>query len=111
MSIKVDEDNWRKAILGLVMALAEIIRDAIQIQGMKRIEKGSLTDEEMERFGNALMELNNALEQIKEEQDIVKVVKQVRDGLDDFVDDAVDKIANPERWAEEFEKQVEKAGI
>ena len=115
MSIKVDEDNWRKAILGLVMALAEIIRDAIEIQGMKRMEKGSLTDEEMERFGNALMELNDALEQIKEEQDIVKVVKQVRDGLDDVVDDAVNKIANPERWANEltneFEKQVEKAGI
>ncbi|PIV69226.1 MAG: gas vesicle protein K [Euryarchaeota archaeon CG01_land_8_20_14_3_00_38_12] len=111
MSIKVDEDNWRKAILGLVLALAEIIRDAIQIQGMKRMEKGSLTDEEIERFGSALMELNNALEHIKKEQDIVKVVKQVRDGLDDVVDDAVNKIANPERWAEEFEKQVEKAGI
>ena len=115
MSIKVDEDNWRKAILGLVMALAEIIRDAIQIQGMKRIEKGSLTDEEIERFGTALMELNDALEQIKKEQDIVSVVKQVRAGLDDVADDAVNKIANPERWANEltneFEKQVEKAGI
>ena len=111
MSIKVDEDNWRKAILGLVMALAEIIRDAIQIQGMKRIEKGSLTDEEIERFGTALMELNDALDQIKKEQDIVNVVKQVIGSLDDVVDAAVNKIVNPERWAKEFEKQVEKAGI
>jgi len=111
MSIKVDEDNWRKAILGLVLALAEIIRDAIQIQGMKRMEKGGLTDEEIERFGTALMELNDALDQIKKEQDIVNVVKQVIGSLDDVVDDAVNKIVNPERWAEEFVKQVEKAGI
>lgn len=110
MNIKVDENNWRKAVLGLVLALAEIIHDAIQIQGMKRMEKGSLTDEEIERFGNALMELNDALEQIKREQDIVKVVKQVRDSLDDAVDDAVNKIANPETWNREFEKQTEIQG-
>ncbi|MFA5772552.1 MAG: gas vesicle protein K [Thermoplasmata archaeon] len=111
MSIKIDEDNWRKAILGLVIGLAEIIRDAIQIQGIKRMEKGSLTDEEVERFGNALMELNDAIEQIKKEQDIVKVVKDLRDGLDNIVDDAVNKIVNPEKWAEEFEKQAKQAGI
>lgn len=111
MSIKIDEDNWRKAILGLVIGLAEIIRDAIQIQGIKRMEKGSLTDEEVERFGNALMELNDAIEQIKNEQDIVKVVKDLRDGLDNIVDDAVNKIVNPEKWAEEFEKQAKQAGI
>jgi len=111
MSIKVDEKSWRKAILGLVLALAEIIRDAVEIQGMKRMEKGSLTDEEMERFGSALMELNDALEQIKKEQGVTEVVAQLRNGLDDIVDDSVNKIANPERWCEEFEKQVEKIGI
>lgn len=111
MSIKIDEDNWRKAILGLVIGLAEVIRDAIQIQGIKRMEKGSLTDEEVERFGNALMELNDAIEQIKKQQDIVKVVKDLRDGLDNIVDDAVNKIVNPEKWAEEFEKQAKQAGI
>lgn len=104
MTIKIDENNWRKAILGLVIALAEIIKDTIQIQGMKRMEKGSLTDEEIERFGNALMELEAALDQIKKEQDIIDIVDSVRAGLDDVVDDAVDKIVNPERWAGEFEK-------
>ena len=39
------------------------------------------------------------------------VVKQVIGSLDDVVDAAVNKIVNPERWAKEFEKQVEKAGI
>jgi hypothetical protein len=111
MSIKIDENNWRKAILGLVIGLAEIIRDAIQIQGIKRMEKGRLTDEEIERFGNALMELNNAIEQIKKEQDIVKVVRDLRAGLDNIVDDAVNKIINPEKWAEEFEKQAKQSGV
>lgn len=109
--MKIDESNWKNAILGLVLALAEIIKDAIETQGLKRIEKGSLTEEEIERFGNALMELNDALEQIKKEQDIDDVVNSTREGLDDIVNDAVNKIVNFEKWTDEFEKVKYKQAI
>ena len=111
MNMKIDESNWKNAILGLVLALAEIIKDAIETQGLKRIEKGSLTEEEIERFGNALMELNDALEQIKKEQDIDDVVNSTREGLDDIVNDAVNKIVNFEKWTDEFEKVKYKQAI
>jgi uncharacterized Zn finger protein len=62
------------------------------------MEGGSLTEGEMERLGEALMDLDLAIEEIKEEQGIVESVKSVRDGLDEIVDDVLDRMVNPERW-------------
>jgi hypothetical protein len=102
MVIKIDENNLKQGVLGLVVALVEVIRDALKIQAIRRIESGTLTEVECERLGQALMELDIALEGIKQEQGISESVKSVRDGLDTLVDDVIDKIANPERWKEEI---------
>jgi hypothetical protein len=104
-TLDVDEDNLKHGLLGLVMALVEIIRDALRIQGFKRMENGDLTDEEVERLGEALMDLDVAIEEIKEEQGITDSVQAVRDGLDEIVDDVIDRMVNPERWREEADKQ------
>jgi hypothetical protein len=101
MAIDIKEDNLKHGVLGLVLALVEIIRDALKIQAFKRIESGILSEEECERLGQALMDLDIALEEIKEEQGITESVQAVRNGLDDIVDDVIDRIANPERWREE----------
>lgn len=103
MAIHIDEENLKSGVLGLVLALVEVIRDALKIQALKRMEGGSLTEEECERLGKALMELDLALEQIKEEQGVAEAVRAVRDGLDGIVDDVIDRIANPGRWAKETE--------
>jgi len=104
MVLKIDEDNLKHGILGLVLALVEIIRDALRLQAFKRMEGGSLTEEECERLGRALTDLDAAIEEIKEEQGITESVQSVREGLDSIVDDILDKFLNPERWAKEAEK-------
>jgi hypothetical protein len=43
---------------------------------------------------------------MKQEQGVQDTVKQVRDGLDDLVDDVLDQIINPERWKEAEEKVI-----
>jgi hypothetical protein len=101
MVIDIREANLKHGVLGLVIALVEIIRDALKIQALKRIDSGNLTDEECERLGQALMDLDIALEEIKIEQGITESVQAVRDGLDDIVDNVIDRILNPERWPEE----------
>lgn len=106
MPIDIDEDNLRAGVLGLVVAITEIVKDALKLQAVKRMEGGSLTNEEIERLGKALKELDTAINQIKEEQGITQTVYQVREGLDDLVDDVLDKILNPERWEEESKKQI-----
>jgi len=102
MAIDIREDNLKHGVLGLVLALVEIIRDALKIQALKRIESGILSEDECERLGQALMDLDLALEEIKEEQGVTESVRAVRDGLDEIVDDVIDRIANPERWQEEI---------
>jgi hypothetical protein len=107
--IDIDADNLKHGVLGLVIALVETIRDALKLQAFKRMEGGSLKEDEVERLGEALMDLDTAIEQIKEEQGITQSVQSVRDGLDNIVDDVLDKMINPERWGEEVgEKQMEK---
>jgi hypothetical protein len=103
MVLDIDEKSLKHGVLGLVIALVEVIRDALKLQAMKRMEGGSLTEEEMERLGEALMDLDIAIEEIKEEQGIAESVKSVRDGLDEIVDDVLDRMINPERWKEEVE--------
>lgn len=103
MAIEIDEHNLKHGVLGLVIALVEVIRDALRIQAFKRMESGILTEDESERLGEALMDLDIALEEIKEEQGITESVQAVRDGLDEIVNDVIDRIINPERWREKAE--------
>ena len=101
MALDIDEDNLKQGVLGLVIALVEIIRDVLKRQAVKRMESGVLSDEEIERLGKALMDLDTVIEEIKEEQGLTETVKSVIEGLDDLVDDVIQKMVNPERWKEE----------
>jgi hypothetical protein len=103
--VNVDEKNLKHAVLGLVIAIVEIIRDALRLQAFKRMEGGSLTEEEMERLGRALSDLDTAIEEIKEEQGVGESVNSVRDGLDRIVDEVIDKLVSPENWVEESEEK------
>ena len=105
MVLDIDEKSLKHGVLGLVIALVEVIRDALNLQAMKRMEGGSLTEEEVERLGQALMDLDTAIEEIKREQGIVESVRSVRDGLDEIVDDVLDRMINPKRWKEEAEQR------
>ena len=96
--IDIDEGNLKTGVLGLVLAVVEIVKDALKLQAVKRMEGGSLEDTEIERLGSALKDLDAAIESIKEEQGVGEAVKSVRDGLDNIVNDTVDKLINPTKW-------------
>jgi len=105
MPIDIDENNLKHGVLGLVLALVEIIKDALNLQAMKRMEGGTLSEQEVDRLGEALQDLDIAIDDIKREQGVTESVKSVRDGLDSIVDDVLDKIINPERWRKEAEEK------
>ena len=100
MVIEIDEDNLKQGLLGLVVALVEVIQEALVRQAIRRIEAGKLGPEEEARLGESLADLDEALENIKIENDIKDVVKSVTDGLTEVAD----VFLNPERWAEELKK-------
>ncbi|MFD5448099.1 gas vesicle protein K [Streptomyces sp. NPDC003470] len=101
MPLTVDEKSLKHGVLSLVVTLVEVIQEALDRQAMRRIDGGDLDPEEAERLADALLELDEAMEQIKEDHGIVTSVADLHRGLDDVVDDVVDKLINPQRWAEE----------
>ena len=105
MAVKVDEDNLREGLIGVVIAIVEIVRDTLELQVEKRIERGKLSAEQIERAGEALANLNEAIEDIKKRHGIGETADKVRVQLDNVVDDAVNKLVNPKEWAKEIGKQ------
>ncbi|MFD7703471.1 gas vesicle protein K [Streptomyces caelestis] len=101
MPLTVDEKSLKHGVLSLVVTLVEVIQEALDRQALRRIDGGDLSPEEAERLADALLELDEAMEQIKEDHGIVSSVADLHRGLDDVVDDVVDKLINPRRWAEE----------
>jgi hypothetical protein len=102
--VDIDEGNLKAGLLALVISLVEVIKDALKLQAFRRMEGGSLGEEEIDRLGRALADLDVALDQLKADQGIADAVQQVRDGLDELVDDVLDRFLNPQSWAEEAER-------
>jgi len=97
MAINLDEDNLKQGVLGLVIALVQIIRDALRIQAMKRMEGGGLTEDEIDRLGRTLMDMDEVIEDIIREQGLTETVRSIRNGLDSLVDDFLDQMIRPGR--------------
>jgi hypothetical protein len=93
--IDVDSENLKDGLLGLVIALVEIIRDALKLQAMRRMDNGRLNDEQIDKLGTALIKLDEAVEDIKQDQEISEAVDSTRSGLNEVINQAI----NPEKWA------------
>jgi len=48
-----------------VLTLIELIRKLIEKQAMRRIDGGSLTDDQIENLGETLFKLENKMEELK----------------------------------------------
>jgi hypothetical protein len=101
MPVEIDEDNLKSGLLGVIVALVEVIQEVLEREAIRRMESGKLNEAEIERLGQGLMELDAALEHIKVENSIEKTVKSIRSDLDKLVEETIDVIANPERWEQE----------
>lgn len=100
----MDEKNLKQGLLGLVVALVEIIQDLVERQAIRRIDGGRLDEDEIERLGKALIDLDEAIEKIKEDNDLEDVVDSVMGSLDDVADDLLNNFLNPKSWAEEVDE-------
>ncbi|MFZ5645046.1 MAG: gas vesicle protein GvpK [Bacillota bacterium] len=100
MHIDIKDSDLKQGVLGLVLALMDIIKDTLKIQAYRRMDGGSLSEEEIERLGLAIMDLEEALESIKLEQNLLDVVDGIKDGLDDVINEVVETL-NPVRWLED----------
>jgi hypothetical protein len=56
-----DPEEVRRAVLKLVLTLVELIRQLLERQAIRRMEAGTLSDEETESVGLALMRLQETV--------------------------------------------------
>lgn len=99
MALTVDETTLKNGLLTLVVTLVEVIQEALEGQAIRRLEGGDLTEEEQERLGQALLDLDEALASIKADHGLTASVADLRRGLDDLVGDLVGRFVDPERGA------------
>ncbi|MEO5895862.1 MAG: gas vesicle protein K [Vicinamibacterales bacterium] len=56
-----DPDEVRRSVLKLVLTLVEFVRQLLERQAIRRMEGGSMSDEETEAVGQALMRLEETI--------------------------------------------------
>ncbi len=95
MTIQVESDNLKEGLLGLVIALVEIIKEVLQKQAVYRLESNSLREEEAEKLGLAFMKLDETLVNIKKEHNLEKTANKIRADLDGLVDNSLKKLIDP----------------
>lgn len=64
--IDIDPKNVEKGLAKLVLTLVELIRKLLEKQATRRVEAGSLSDEEIERIGEALMNIEEKMKELKD---------------------------------------------
>lgn len=65
-----DPEDVRRSVLKLVLTLVELIRQLLERQAIRRMENGTLKDEETESVGLALMRLQETIQELAEQFDI-----------------------------------------
>jgi hypothetical protein len=63
-------EEVRRAVLKLVLTLVELIRQLLERQAIRRMEAGTLTDDETENVGLALMNLQDTIHDLAKQFDI-----------------------------------------
>jgi hypothetical protein len=62
--IEIDPDDVERGLAGLVLGLVEMLRQVLERQAVRRMERGTLSDEEIERVGLALMRLERKVREL-----------------------------------------------
>src|SRR5947209_18884533 len=65
--IDVDPEGIEQGLAQLVLTLIEFLRQVLERQAVRRMEGGSLSDEEVERVGLALMKLAEKIRELADQ--------------------------------------------
>ena len=64
MRWNADPDDVRRSVAQLVLTLVEFVRKLLERQAIRRMETGTLTDDQTEDIGRALMQLEETVRDI-----------------------------------------------
>ncbi len=65
--VNADPESVERGLAQLVLTLVELLRQLMERQALRKMEKGSLDDEQVERLGLTFMRLAERMEELKTE--------------------------------------------
>jgi hypothetical protein len=68
--VNADEKNVEKGLAQLVLTLIDLLRQLMERQAVRRMEGGTLTEEEVERLGRTFMLLEKRMAELKKSFDL-----------------------------------------
>ena len=66
MRFEAEHEDISRGLAQLVLTLIELLRHLMERQAIRRVEAGGLSDEQIERLGQALIALEQRMEELKE---------------------------------------------
>jgi hypothetical protein len=64
--INADPERVEQGLARLVLTVIELLRKVLEHQAIRRMDGGSLTEQEVERLGLALLKLSQRMDELKE---------------------------------------------
>ena len=117
ISVGGEEGGGADGVLALVVAVVEIVVEAMEREAVRRMDSGELTDEEIERLGAQLAALEEEIDRLKRETEVEEPVDDLRGQLDGLVGDALTSVqsgdlgtaAGPDQWFRTDREDAERA--
>src|SRR5437764_9636676 len=63
--VNADPEQVEKGLAQLVLTLVELLRQLMERQALRRMDNGTLTDEQIERLGDTFMKLEARMQELK----------------------------------------------
>jgi predicted RecB family endonuclease len=63
--ISADPEIVENGLAKLVLSIVELVRRLLEKQALRRMDAGTVSDEEVERLGSALMKLEEKMDELK----------------------------------------------
>jgi Gas vesicle protein K len=67
VSAQADREDVARGLAQLVLTLIELVRQLMERQAIRRVESGDLSDEQIDRLGEALMALEERMDELKQQ--------------------------------------------
>lgn len=63
---EAEAEDLQRGLASLVLTLIALLKDLMERQAVRRLERGTLTDDETERLGEAFLALDERLDELRE---------------------------------------------
>ncbi len=109
--VAVDGDDAASGLVALVVAIVEILVEALEREAVRRMDGDALTDEEVERLGRQLATIEAELDRLATQEGVEDDVRRLRRQLDDAVTEGLYRIAETDDVRSREEVQSGRDGV